>query len=81
MVFGNECESQDSGPSAEILISFISSFIINHLTQRWANNNYCSFIFMISNVGMLLIEKGRGEQAGCKPSRINIFLSIKKRFY
>ena len=41
MVYGKECESQDSGPSAEILISFISSLIINLLTQRWAADNYC----------------------------------------
>ena len=58
MVYGKECECQDSGPSAEILISFLSSLIINLLTQRWAADNYCSFIFIILNVSYVVYREG-----------------------
>ena len=73
MVYGNECESQDSGPSAEIIIRFILSLIINLLTQRqlWAPIiTIAVLFFIISNVWYVVcIEKGRGKQAGSKPMK------------
>ena len=71
MVYGNECISQDIGPSAEIIISFILLLIINLLTQQqqWAPKITIA-VFIISNVWYVVcIEKGRGKQAGSKPMK------------
>ena len=69
MVYENECESQDSGSSAEILISYILLLIIN----LWPNDGpiITTAVLFLSYYmfGMLFIEKGRGEQAGYKPMK------------